>query len=203
MKDTLTPHYFEAVYGANEDPWQFETSPYEHAKYAATIAALPRSNYKSGFEIGCSIGVLTSQLATRCRKLLSVDVSEVALGKARQRLADAPQVRIENRMVPADFPDEQFDLMVVSEVGYYLSMPDLLKTRQLMLDHLEPGGHLLLVHWTPAVPDYPLTGDEVHAVFLAKAGIGQPLRHLNGVREETYRLDLFERTPHRNVPTPA
>ena len=193
-RNTLEPHYFEAVYGANEDPWQFETSLYERDKYAATIAALPRSDYKSGFEIGCSIGVLTHQLATRCHQLLSVDVSETALGKARKRLVDAPQVRIENRMVPADFPNEQFDLILVSEVGYYLSMPDLLKTRQLMLDHLEPGGHLLLVHWTPAVHDYPLTGDEVHAVFLAEAGAGQPLRHLYGSRQETYRLDLFERS---------
>ena len=193
-KNTLKPAYFEVVYGANQDPWQFETSPYEQEKYAVTIAALPRSDYKSGFEIGCSIGVLTRQLAIRCHSLLSIDVSEVALRQARQRLADAPQVRIENRMVPADFPDEQFDLIMVSEVGYYLSMPDLLKTRQLMLDHLEPGGHLLLVHWTPAVHDYPLTGDQVHEVFLAKAGEGQPFRHLHGLRQETYRLDLFERS---------
>ncbi len=192
-KDSLSPTYFDEVYGANDDPWQFTTSPYERDKYAATIAALPRQLYESGFEIGCSIGVLTHLLATRCRSLLSVDVSEVALRQARQRLAGAPHVRIENRVIPADFPDERFNLIVVSEVGYYWSMEDLLKARQHMLDQLEPGGHLLLVHWTPLVPDYPLTGDEVHEAFLDLAGEGQPLRHLTGQREEKYRLDLFER----------
>ncbi|MBO0948491.1 class I SAM-dependent methyltransferase [Fibrella forsythiae] len=192
-KNTLTPQYFDDVYGANEDPWQFTTSPYERDKYAATVAALPKQLYDSGFEIGCSIGVLTHQLATRCRSLLSVDVSEVALRQARQRLAGSPQVRIENRMIPADFPDEPFDLIVVSEVGYYWSMNDLKKAQQQMIDHLQPGGQLLLVHWTPPVPDYPLTGDQVHETFLEKTGSGQPLRHLHGQREEKYRLDLFER----------
>lgn len=192
-KNTLPPQYFDEVYGANQDPWQFTTSPYEHDKYAATIAALPRQRYESGFEIGCSIGVLTQQLASRCRHLLAVDVSEVALRQARQRLAGSPLVRIENRVIPADFPDEQFDLIVVSEVGYYWSMGDLEKTRQLMFDHLEPGGQLLLVHWTPPVHDYPLTGDEVHEAFMKQTGNGQPLRHLYGKREEKYRLDLFER----------
>jgi len=192
-KDTLKPQYFDDVYGANEDPWQFTTSPYERDKYADTVASLPRQIYGSGFEIGCSIGVLTKQLATRCHSLLSVDVSEVALRQARQRLAGSPHVRIENRIIPTDFPDELFDLIVVSEVGYYWSMNDLLKAQQQMIDHLEVGGHLLLVHWTPFVPDYPLTGDQVHDAFLAKTGENQPLRHLHGHREENYRLDLFER----------
>ena len=192
-KNSLPPRYFDDVYGANEDPWQFTTSPYERDKYAATLAALPRQLYESGFEIGCSIGVLTQQLANHCRQLLSVDVSEVALRQARQRLAGAPQVRIESRVIPADFPDELFDLILVSEVGYYWSMDDLQKAQQLMIDHLQPGGQLLLVHWTPFVPDYPLTGDQVHKSFLEKTGEGQPLRHLHGQREEKYRLDLFEK----------
>jgi SAM-dependent methyltransferase len=192
-KNTLPPQYFDEVYGANQDPWQFTTSPYEQDKYAATVAALPRQLYESGFEIGCSIGVLTKQLASRCRNLLAVDVSEIALRQARQRLAGSPSVRIENRVIPADFPDEQFDLIIVSEVGYYWSMTDLEKTQQLMFDHLEMGGHLLLVHWTPLVPDYPLTGDDVHEAFMKRTGAGQPLRHNFGQREEKYRLDLFEK----------
>ncbi|MEZ0484690.1 class I SAM-dependent methyltransferase [Fibrella aquatica] len=192
-KNTLPPRYFDDVYGANEDPWQFTTSPYERDKYAVTVAALPRPIYESAFEIGCSIGVLTHLLATRCRRLLSVDVSEVALRQARQRLAGSPQVRLENRVIPANFPDEQFDLIIMSEVGYYWSLDDLKKTRRLMLDHLEPGGQLLLVHWTPVVPDYPLTGDQVHEAFLEITGDKEPLRHLHGQREEKYRLDLFEK----------
>ena len=56
----------------------------------------------------------------------------------------------------------------------------------------EFGGQLLLVHWTPFVHDYPLSGDEVHAAILDPSD-GLPLRHLHGERHERYRLDLLER----------
>ena len=188
---TLPPGYFDDVYRANEDPWNFATSPYEAGKYAATLAALPRARYEQGLEAGCSIGVLTKQLAGRCAHLLSLDVSPAALDKARARCANLPQVTFERRYLPGAFPDGRFDLILVSEVGYYLAMPDLLGLRDRCLNQLSTGGHLLLVHWTPFVPDYPLTGDQVHETFLAAAG--ERLRHLSGRREEKYRLDLFER----------
>lgn len=190
---SLPPRYFEDVYAANADPWGFETSPYEAAKYGATLAALPRSRYASGFEIGCSFGVLTERLAGRCDRLLAVDVVPSVVERARRRTRGLPHVRVERMGVPAEFPAERFDLVVVSEVGYYWSAADLARVRERIVAALDPGGHLLLVHWTPFVHDYPLTGDEVHAGFLAAAGEGRPFLHLGGGREETYRLDLLER----------
>ena len=188
---SLPPGYFDDVYRANADPWHFASSPYEAAKYAATLAALPRPRYADAFEAGCSIGVLTAQLAARCGQLLSIDVSEQALAQARERCAQLPQVRLERRVLPDEFPDGPFDLIVVSEVGYYLSMPDLRRLREKCVTRLAAGGHLLLVHWTPPVPDYPLTGDEVHATFAEATGTAW--RHLDDRREAKYRLDLFER----------
>ncbi|TGE26022.1 methyltransferase domain-containing protein [Hymenobacter aquaticus] len=192
---TLPPSYFDAVYQANEDPWHFETSPYEHEKYAATVAALPRPRYAQAFEVGCSLGVLTEQLASRCGYLLAIDVAQAPLEKSRRRCAYLPQVEFEQRRLPEEFPaSARFDLVVLSEVGYYWSKPDLALVADQLLEALEPGGHLLLVHWTPPVHDYPLTGDEVHDFFLARAHAGGPLRHMHGFRRETYRLDLLERS---------
>jgi len=188
-RPSLPPAYFEDVYGANADPWCFETSPYEAAKYAATLAALPRSRYSRAFEIGCSIGVLTERLGARCDDLLAVDVVESVLARARDRCAHLPHVRFARLRVPEAFPDGQFDLILVSEVGYYWSRDDLARSRERIMTALAPAGHLLLVHWTPPVHDYPLTGDEVHDTFL----VVPELRHLEGRREERYRLDLFER----------
>lgn len=190
---SLPPTYFDDVYRANDDPWSFETSDYERRKYDATLAALSRPRYKSAFEIGCSIGVLTQQLADRCDHLLAVDASELPLAKARQRLADRPNVRLEQMAIPVDFPKGPFDLILVSEVGYYLSLEDLGIARQCMIDALQTGGDLLLVHWTPFVHDYPLTGDAVHAFFLQATGADGPLEHRLGQRAETYRLDLFRK----------
>lgn len=192
-KNTLSSDYFDDVYNRNDDPWDFENSPYEKQKYEATLAALPRPVYENVFEIGCSIGVLTKQLASRSKRLLSVDVADLALAKAKERLKDFTQVKVEKMTVPQQFPNETFDLILLSEVGYYLSKNDLEKLAALMIEHLEPGGQLLMVHWTPFVPDYPQTGDEVHDYFMNLCQQKQHLQHLFHQREEKFRLDLFKK----------
>ena len=189
---SLPASYFEDVYRANADPWGFATSPYEAAKYDATLAALPRPRYASAFEIGCSIGVLTERLAPRFDTLLAVDVVPGVLAKARRRCARFPHVRFAEMSVPDAFPDERFDCILVSEVGYYWSAADLERARRQIADALLPGGHLVLVHWTPFVHDYPLTGDQVHDAFLDQ-GASSPLAHRHGHREARYRLDVLER----------
>jgi SAM-dependent methyltransferase len=195
MSDRSLPAaYFDTIYQEYDDPWSFATSEYELAKYDATLASLPRARYRSGFEIGCSIGVLTARLARRSMTLLAVDVSEIALERARTRCALIPNVRFERLTVPEEFPDEIFDLIVLSEVGYYWSRTDLDRARRLITSHLEPNGHVLLVHWTPPVADYPLTGDAVHQAFLQPANRGSGLEHCFGRVEGTYRLDLFVRS---------
>lgn len=189
--DSLNQDYFDSVYQANADPWSFETSDYERGKYEATLAALPNQRYGNAFEIGCSIGVLTKKLADRCDRILAVDASEIPLKAARTRLVSRTAVAIQQMSVPDEFPDAKFDLILLSEVGYYFAKPDLERLRQLIINHLQRNGHLLLVHWTPEVHDYPLTGDQVHDFFLESAGPDGPLSHLTHQRAETYRLDLF------------
>lgn len=188
---SLPPDYFEKMYAADPDPWGFETSEYEAEKYASTVAALPRAQYRSAFEIGGSIGVLTEKLAARCQSLLSIDVSRQAQARAIERCAYLPHVEFQVIRVPYQYPTRTFDLTVVSEVGYYWGKKDLQTAQHKIAEQLEPGGHLLLVHWTPYVESYPLTGDEVHEAFLQQ--IGTTYRSLVGRREERYRLDLLER----------
>ena len=187
--NTLKPDYFDMVYAANADPWGFETSDYEKGKYADTLRSLPRLFYKNVFEIGCSLGVLTAQLAPRCGHLLAVDGSEAPLVRAREHCRGLQNVQIEQMQVPDRFPDGVFDLILISEVGYYWSPDDFKEAQAAILAHLEPAGQLMLVHWTPPVHDYPLTGDEVHDAFLRL----DELKLLSGHREETYRLDVLER----------
>jgi len=188
---SLPSAYFEDVYAARADPWDFETSAYEDAKYEATLAALPRARYARGLEIGCSIGVLTARLAGRCDELLGIDMVDAPLARARDRCRDRPHVHFERMTVPEEFPVGTFDLIVVSEVGYYWSVADLERAQRRISDGLAPHGHLLLVHWTPFVPDYPLTGDDVHDAFLT--GAVDDVYHRGGRRAACYRLDLFER----------
>jgi hypothetical protein len=189
MNPSLPPSYFESLYQTDPDPWKFATSDYEAQKYAATLAALPQPRYHSAFEIGGSIGVLTEKLAQCCDSLLSIDVSEQAQAQAIQRCQAFPQVRFQIMQFPRQFPHEQFDLILLSEVGYYWGLEDLKVAQSRIVDCLEQKGYLLLVHWLPVSPGYPLTGDEVHNSFLEL----NPLQHVSALREEKYRLDLFQK----------
>lgn len=193
MTASLPASYFEAVYAASDDPWSFENSAYEAAKYADTLSALGQCRYQHAFEIGCSIGVLTRELAQRCDWMLAVDVNQHALDSARRRCADLPQVEFRRMQLPGEFPDGLFDLVVMSEVGYYWSRPDLERVFEQIDGALAPGGRFLLVHWTPPVADYPLRGDEVHDAALARAAESGCLSPLAGWRRASYRLDLLER----------
>ena len=130
-------------------------------------------------------------LAPKCASLLSIDVSEIAQRKARQRCQHLEHVRFEIMCLPEQYPQGMFDLTLVSEVGYYWCWEDLKKAQIAILEHLQPGGHLLLVHWTLYARDYPLNGDQVHDSFLELTPT--KLRHLKAQSEEQYRLDLFER----------
>ncbi|PWS29451.1 hypothetical protein DHW03_06455 [Pedobacter yonginense] len=185
---SLSEDYFETLYSSNIDPWNFEKSEYEREKYATSIQAIPQRQYEMGLEIGCSIGIFTNMIQALCSKLIAMDISGTALQEAKIRLANQNHVEFRLGGIPQNFPSEHFDLMVMSEVGYYLSMDDLMVTKNLIEKQLNAGGILLLVHWTHFVVDYPLSGDEVHACFLNSS-----LKHLNGSRTPDYRIDVFQK----------
>jgi SAM-dependent methyltransferase len=185
---SIDPDYFEALYRDKGDPWAFETSAYEAAKYRETLAALPAPRFASVLEVGCANGVLTAQLGPRCDALLAVDVSKTALEAARARCADQPHIRIEQRRLPADAPQETFDLVLLSEVVYYWDSEDIVRLGDWLRGAVRSGGHVLLVHWIGET-DYPKSGDdavaELHAALADRVSVERSDRH------EAYRLDLW------------
>jgi cyclopropane fatty-acyl-phospholipid synthase-like methyltransferase len=186
---SLTPAYFEALYAKNADPWRFSTSDYERRKYAATDAALNGHNIRTALEVGCSIGIFTRQLARRCN-VLAVDVAEQALVQARRNCEGLKQVRFERMQIPEEWPAEEFDLIVLSEVLYYLSPYDIRRTAARSLASLSPTGLILLVHWTGPT-NYPCQGDEAVDYYLAACNT--ELSPLLQRHETEYRLDLLMR----------
>jgi len=184
---TLPPTYFADMYAGAEDPWGFRSRWYEQRKRDVTLAALTRPRYRRAFEPGCSIGVLTAALADRCDDVVAADVDERAVTTARDSLAPLGNVRVERLSLPQEWPDGMFDLVVISEVAYYLGPAELDQLLDCAVGSLEPHGTLLACHWRHPVPDYPATGDEVHHRLLARPELDQAVSHL----EEDFRLDLL------------
>lgn len=179
------PGYFERLYARDPDPWRFASSDYERDKYAATLAALPDRRFASGFEIGCSIGVLTRQLADRCDTLLGVDVSDIALDQARQR---CPGVAFANMDLRSQWPEGRFDLILFSEVLYYLGLDGIRLVARHTVEKLQPGGVVGLVNWFGPT-DGACTGDEAAELFIAETA--SRLVPSTQSRAEKYRLDVL------------
>jgi hypothetical protein len=87
IRQTLKPEYFDALYTTDPDPWNFASSPYERVKYTLTLNAMPKPRYRLGLEVGCSIGVLTRLLASRCDAVVAIDAAETSArrGEAQMR----------------------------------------------------------------------------------------------------------------------
>jgi predicted TPR repeat methyltransferase len=187
MSASRAPAYFEALYAKNPDPWGFETSPYEAEKYAATLAALRGRHFNAAFEAGCSIGVLTHMLAPRCARLLAVDCAPLALAKAKTRCARYPQVRCETRTLPQDWPDATFDLILLSEVLYFLSPADIIQTAARAQSSLTPGGMMVLVNFTGAI-DEPINGDIAAEIFVS--AVDKSIWEQR--RAERFRIDVLQ-----------
>lgn len=190
-KKSLDSEYFKGVYDASEDPWNFETSEYEAEKYASTVASLPKKKYGNVLEIGCSIGVLTQLLAEKSGKLLATDISEKALNIAAKRCDKLDNVSFQQMSFPKELPDDLYDLIMISEVAYYLSPADWEIAMSALYDRLQSKGIVVLVHWLPEVHDYPQTGDEVHDSF--ERLMANKMNKVFSSRAENYRTDIWEK----------
>ena len=180
--------YFVDMYGDDPDPWGFEREWYERRKYNLTLAALPRHRYRRALEPGCANGALTERLANRCDSVVAFDVIPEAAARACDRVAGLAHVDVDVGTFPTTWPPGTGDLVVWSEVAYYLTEPGRDAARAGLDTWLEPGGHLVAVHYTGQT-DYPMAGADV-APWIDSFGW---MRRLVTIDDPDFALVVWER----------
>jgi SAM-dependent methyltransferase len=185
----MTHADFEARYKANPDPWGYQTSDYERRKYDATLEACGNGPYHRALELGSSIGVFSARLAPRCHSLVTVDAAPSAVADARRRLAGMPFVQVLRGAIPEAIPEGSFDLVVASEILYYLEPAELAATLARLREVLAPRGRLVAVHWRPSGDERPFTAAEVHGLVRRQAWLSPVL----SAPTDDYLLDVLER----------
>lgn len=183
----LPDSYFDDVYAGARDPWALAERWYEARKYAITMAMLPHPRYRHAFEPGCSIGTLTERLIDRCDHVTAFDVAQAALDTTRERIGDAPNLTLTLASLDDEWPGTDVDLVVLSEVAYYLAADTLRE----VLDHecarLPDGATVVAAHWRHPVGDYPLSGDEVHGLIADTEGLTGVARY----RDDDVVIDVL------------
>ncbi len=183
-------HHFEQLYQQDEDPWKVHTRWYEQRKQALLLAALPHRRYARAFETGCGTGALTAALAERCDELMASDACESAVRIAQAHLArhaPARHVRVVRQTLPMQWPAGHFDLIVVSEWAYYISLADLQALAQACRGSLAPQGCLVACHWRPDFADRRHATHDIHARLGGHPGWTRLVHH----EEDDFLLDVW------------
>lgn len=187
LDDYRSPERFDAMYADSDDPWQFRTRWYEMRKRALTLACLPAASYGTAFEPGCANGELTLALAARCAHLLATDGSARAVALARQRTQDFAHVEVRQAWLPDEWPQGTFDLVVLSELAYFLSADALDALIEQARRATDAGGTVLACHWRPPIDGCVLDGDTVHERLAERLD----MPHLLGLRDADMRIDVW------------
>lgn len=131
-----------------EDPFSYSSEPYEIGRLEALDAALGAGRLGRVLELACAEGHFTERLARRSGSVTALDISAVAIERARRR---APAAHFEEGDLLVWEPAEAaFDAIVVAEVLYYLDRPGVKAEFEELFPRivgwLRPGGGLVMSH---------------------------------------------------------
>lgn len=180
------PAYFEDLYRTDPDPWRLDSAPYEDRKRALTMASLPRERYGRAFEPACARGRITALLAARCAEVVALDPVEQAVERVRER--SLANVDARRGAIPHDWPEGPFDLVVLSEVLYFLSAEDRALVARRTADSLTATGQVVAVHWRHDFDEAASLPDDAH-VDLHATGLRTLVTHV----EQDFRLEVLDR----------
>jgi SAM-dependent methyltransferase len=182
---------FEALFNADADPWRYRSRWYEERKRALTLACLPDRRFRCGFEPACANGELSALLAARCDRLLVCDGAESAVASSKARLADQHHVTVRQAWLPQQWPQQRFDLIVLSEFAYYLADDDIDAVAAHARASLLDGGTILACHWRRPIDGCALSGDAVQERIGAVLGL--PV--ISQCVEADLRIDVWSGDP--------
>lgn len=181
--------YFERLYRRRSDPWSYRTSDYEQRKYRRVLEILSGRSYGRVLEVGSSEGVFTAMLGPLGGEVLGVDISQVACERARARCAAFSNIRFQAADIREAEVDGRFDLIICSEVLYYLGgNRPLAGVRDKLADLLADGGQLVLVNPLPPAR-------RVHKIFRANRQLQLLRQHLEWDLQRPYAISLWAKVP--------
>lgn len=145
----------DRVFGRGRDPYGYQSAPYEIGRLRAMEEAL-RSRLPAGgrfrraLEVGSAEGEFTRRLVPLAESVTAVELSPVALARAREAVDGAVEWVEADVREWAPPPGVRFDAVVLADVLYYLDKPLVRGEFEAFFPRaaawLSAGGTLLLAH---------------------------------------------------------
>lgn len=147
MTRPIDPEGFEAMFRQDADPWDYARSPFEAFKRGVLLRACGGRLFGRGLELACANGETSRALARRCLRLLALDASPTVVAEARRRVAN-PRLTFVVARLPDETPSGPFDLIVASELLYYMPRGTMDELLDRLVAALAPGGRMVVLHHT-------------------------------------------------------
>ena len=187
--DAVPADHFDTMFDESSDPWGYDDEPYERDRFARTAAALNDQRYEFALELGCANGALTEHLAPLCQQLLATDVSSSALAAAQRRVGTLANVILRQASLPRQVPDGEFDLIVASDMLYYLGLEGVVSLMGELDRRAAPGCRLLIASYLGET-DTRLTGEMSSETAIAHL---PRWRRTHAERTDRLRIDVLKR----------
>lgn len=183
---------FEEKFRETIDPWDYRTSCFEARKRGELLRACGPGKLGRGLELACAIGETSRALLSRCLTLTATDGASTALAEARRRTPPNLRITFRQGVLPRDVPRGPFDLIVVSEIAYYLSRRDVDDLARRLVRQTASGGRIVVLHHVIPFADaaqLPASAHERLCGFFRE-------RMVPGIvaRYGRYRIDTFRQS---------
>lgn len=201
------PAYWDCVF-AEPDPWNYG-SEYEQKKYAQSLSLVPEQSLARVAEVACAEGHFTAMLAPRVGRLFASDISPVALERTRDRCRAWSNITYTVLDILTDELPAGMDLIVCSEVLYYLPEHRLPWIVEKLSRALRQDGYLLSAHANVLADDPDSTGfDWDHPFGARKIGEAfercRELALMKQMDTPLYSIRLYRRVgPHERNAAPV
>ena len=162
LPQEMRPGFFDHFFDEG-DPFGFDRNPEEQLKFARTLEVCGDGPLGRVLELGCAVGSFTEVLAPRSGEVVALDVSQSAVDQVIERTRGHSNVRAVAMSIPDDYPEGTFDLVVASDVLYYLPVEVLTAVRRADRGSVADGGAFVAVHYVPRMGSV-LNGDEAHDI---------------------------------------
>jgi SAM-dependent methyltransferase len=146
-----TRQHFETFYSrTTRDAWGYEQSTFCHRRFAILVEMLPQEPIGAALEVGCAEGHFTQMLSQHAKQVVACDISEVAIKRAEYNCAGLKNVSFVRVDVREGLPAGSFDLILCSDVLYYLSKKEAARVLESFARILRPGALLMFSNeWHP------------------------------------------------------
>lgn len=158
---------FDDQYAITRSPFSLESADYERDKLEKMISFIPEHPIDRAIDYGCGIGDATIALSERAERLISVDSSRLALRmlSARLRARSLHNISLRRASLSEPWPiapSERAELIVASEVLYYLEPDELSLMIESFIRCLNRNAILITCHYRLHFHDRLVSNHEIH-----------------------------------------